>query len=108
MKQNLQPMCIECGESISNPICPECIVKQAIACLADKQISEEIKEEEVKKLNWKLASILKANYAEVGVDCISCKSTFAVCPHCAARYLKDILSRNQIKYLFSFYSFLNY
>jgi hypothetical protein len=73
---------MECGESITNPICPECIVEQAIACLADKQMSGRIKSGEVEKLNKKLALILKANYVDEGIGCISCKSTFAVCPHC--------------------------
>ena len=104
MKQ-INSTCMECGESITNPICPECIVEQAIACLADKQISGKLAEKELWKINKKLAAILKANYTEVGVDCISCKSTFAVCPHCTARYLKDILSRYHFSYLFSF---LNY
>ena len=113
-----QIQCMECGESITNPLCPECIVEQAIACLADKQMSGKIEEAEVKRLNKKLATILKANYSEWGVGCISCKSTFAICPHCTARYLKnepifqvpknaehlwylrDILPGNQIRYLF--------
>jgi len=140
MKQISQ--CIECGESITNPICPECIVGQAIACIADKQIAGNIKEWEtkksrrilgcrkfnrilllrriaksnflcsemqsisdIKKLNEKLAAIIKANYTDAGIDCISCKNAFAVCPHCTARYLRDILPRN-LSYLFS--SVFNY
>ena len=109
MKQT--SLCVECGESITNPICQECIVEQAIACLADKQMSGQLKESEVKRLNAKLAAVIKASYAETGADggvgCISCKNSFAVCPHCAARYLWGILPRKLSCYLVSL-NFLNY
>jgi len=99
-------MCVECGENINNPICPECIMGQTIACLADKQMSGKIKENEVKKINKKLAAIIKANYTEEGIDCISCKNAFAICPNCMTEHFEDVLSRNQIAYLLSYiYSF---
>jgi hypothetical protein len=117
-------------------------VEQAIACLADKHMSGKLNEWEVKKINKRLAAIIKANYVgndsisdqpknqngffdtEGGVGCISCNSTFAVCPHCVgnaiisehpknlkgffgmARYLKDILPRKM--YYSLFYSCFNY
>ena len=86
-------LCIECGESITNPICPECIVEQAIACLADRYNAGKLNENEIKRLNGKLAAVLKANYTEEGIDCISCKNSFAICPHCTARYLWEIIPR---------------
>jgi hypothetical protein len=93
-------LCIECGESITNPICPACIIEQAIACLADKQMSGRLEEGEFDKINKRLAVIIKANYTDAGVGCISCGNSFAVCPHCTARYLKDILPRNLSYFLF--------
>jgi len=103
MKQISQ--CMECGESITNPICPECIAEQAIACIADKQIAGAIKELEVDKINKKLAAIIKANYTEEGVDCISCKNAFAICPHCTARYLWSILPRSLYSLFSSTFNF---
>jgi len=106
--EQINSTCMECGESITNPICPECIVEQAIACLADKQMSGRLKEWEVDKINNRLAAIIKANYTEEGVGCISCGNSFAVCPHCTARYLKGILPRNLVSFLFSSLSAFNY
>jgi hypothetical protein len=117
---------MECGESITNPICPDCLVKQAIACLQDKQMSGRLEEGEVDKINKKLAVIIKANYvrnesisehpknlksffdADEGVGCISCGNSFAVCAHCTARYLKDILPRSIAYFIFSSLSCFNY
>ena len=101
MKQN---MCFECGESITNPLCPECIINEAIACLADKCMSGKITEWEMKKINEKLAAIIKANYTDEGADCIKCKSAFVVCPHCIIRHIKGILPRN-VYYSFFLSSF---
>ena len=97
---NSNAMCMECGESITNPICPDCLVEQAIACLADRQMSGRLEEGEVDKINKRLAVIIKANYSDAGVGCISCGNSFAVCAHCTARYLKDILPRNIAYFLF--------
>ena len=98
-------MCVECGENIINPICPECIMGQTIACLADKQMTGELKESEVKKINKKLAAIIKANYkedTEEGVDCISCKNAFTICPTCMTEHFESVLSKNQIAYILSY------
>lgn len=107
MKQTTS-LCMECGESITNPICPGCIVEQAIACLADKQMSGKLAEKELWVINKKLAAIIKANYTDEGVGCISCGTSFAVCPHCTARYLRGILPRKTYYFLFSYFSCFNY
>ena len=98
MKQKTN-LCVECGESITNPLCPECIINEAIACLADKCITGKLSEWEMKKINEKLAAVVKARYIDEGADCIKCKNAFAVCPHCVIRHIKGILPRNL------FYSF---
>ena len=110
MKQNLQqPLCMECGESITNLLCPECIMAEARACLADRYMSGKLKEWEIDEINERLAKVLKASYSEEGIGCIKCGSSISVCPHCTARYLKDILPRNLADFLFSSsFSFLSY
>jgi len=45
MEQNLQQhLCVECGESITNPICPECIVDTAL------QTKNQIEDERLRDL----------------------------------------------------------
>jgi len=105
MKQN-SGLCIECGESVTNPICPECIMQETLAILADKHIAGKLKEWEVDEINARLARVLKASYSEGGVDCIKCNTSFSICPHCVARYLKGILPLSIYSFLFSYFSFL--
>jgi len=98
MKQINQ--CMECGESVTNPICPECIMAEAMACLADRYMAGKLAEWEINEINERLAKILKASYSEEGIDCIKCRGPVSVCPHCTARYFKDILPRNLAYFLF--------
>lgn len=80
-KAQIQPedaKCIECRESITNPICPVCLAK-------------EMK-------NWK-PSIRKylttPEYNNNGVNCLICGKGMSICAHCFCRDVYDDLMEEE-------------
>jgi hypothetical protein len=90
----IYPICMECGDSISNPVCHECLKEQMFAYLADKIVNGKIGKSEylrmrktIARLNTKLWS-----YRDTGISCIKCSESLAICPHCYVRHVKGILT----------------
>lgn len=69
--------CIECGEGITNPICPDCLAKEMICWNPD------------------LDKILVTPSSDDGdVKCIICGSRMSICAHCYSRDVHDFIAEN--------------
>lgn len=90
----IYPVCVECGDSISNPVCHDCLKEQMFAYLADKIVNGEMSKTDyarmksaVAKLNTKLWG-----YRDTGIECIKCSDSLVICPYCYVRHVKTILT----------------
>jgi hypothetical protein len=85
---------MECGDSITNPVCHECLKEQMFAYLADKTLNGGMTKRDYARIK---AAIAKLNnrlwsYRDTGVDCIKCSGSLAICPFCYVRHVKTILA----------------
>lgn len=103
MKQNVinsmySSTCLECGDSITHPICIECLKKESIALLFDKLESKRLSYGQFKVLTAQLDNKLRQfwAYPETGVSCVVCGDNMAICSYCASKHLKTIFSREKI------------
>ena len=62
-----QAQCIECGEGITNPVCPDCIKQEIIS--------------------WhpELGKTLVTPTFDSGVNCMFCGRNMSICAHCYSR-----------------------
>ena len=73
--------CVICGEAITNPVCPDCLGKQIVYWISERNPS----------LVPVVKNITEGNreYSHGGTSCIICKNEIYICPHC---YCNDIYS----------------
>lgn len=88
------PVCMECGDSISNPVCHECLKEQMFAYLADKRINGRMDEKTYMALRKAIGSLVRRlwSYRDTGIKCIGCQETLAICPYCFVRHVRGILA----------------
>lgn len=91
MRQDMRAICEECNEAITNPICPNCLERQAIAWLMERK-----KELLVHKVKDRLAVIKKhSKESNSNVNCVICKTKLSICPHCTATELWKVLQKEK-------------
>jgi len=86
---------MECGDSITNPICHECLKGEVIAWLADQSMKGDVSDEELERMNFFMASLIKRldeEYPDSGIECIKCHQSILLCSYCFKRYIKDFFS----------------
>ena len=90
----IYPVCMECGDSISNPVCHDCLREQMFAYLADKTLNGRMDEKEYKAIMKAIDALSKKlwSYRDTGIKCINCPETLAICPFCYTRHVKGILT----------------
>ena len=98
------PVCIECGDSISNPICHECMQEEIIAWLVDTAYRKGMN---VDKL--KAAVAMKAKelwgYPETGITCVTCGEGLLICSYCFIRHVESVFNREKVAIPFPSFSF---
>jgi len=98
--------CEICHESITNPICPECLTKEIDIWSTNYP---RLRRELVPKLK-KYLKKLKRQAKEI-TGCIQCKkSEFSICPFCFARQVLNILEDIEANRIIKkeFLQFFNY
>ena len=101
-------VCMECGDSITNPVCHECLQKQLESWLADKQISKKLNAKEAGKIKVRVKTLIKKlwTYPETGISCVFCREDVAICPYCFSRHIQTLLATKfNLNFLFSSFSF---
>ena len=101
----IYPVCVECGDSISNPVCHECLKEQMFAYLADKIVNGEMSKTDYTRIKSAIAKLSTRlwNYRDTGIECIKCSGSLVICPHCYVRHVKGILT--SFDFPFSSFSF---
>jgi hypothetical protein len=101
----IYPVCMECGDSITNPVCHECLKEQMFAYLADKTINGKMNKTEYARIKTAIARLNSKlwGYRDTGIACIKCSGSLAICPFCYARHVKTILTSFDLP--FSSFSF---
>jgi len=83
--------CLECGESIFNPICPECILRQFRSwikvhpglAIVEREISHFVKNHSL--------------FNHSSQTCIACKKQSSyLCPYCFTKYIYDLLKQAKL------------
>ena len=105
MRQSFGTLCIECKETIQNPICPHCLGKEISAWMEGKSArTKNILQKEIRRI----LSVRKLSESD---RCIICgeKSVF-ICPYCFAEIIYKRLSRENIdkNELVEFLTFFNF
>lgn len=91
MTQNIHAICEECNEAITNPVCPDCLEKEVIAWLRERQ-----REDLILKINDRMSLLKKqSRESECKVKCIICKTDFGICSHCTSRQLLKVFQREK-------------
>ena len=77
--------CTLCAETITNPICPDCLTSRVFSWLSE--------------INLKLAQEIKTfNLSiEEGSSCIFCSQKMNVCAHCFSRDVYEFLAENDLQ-----------
>lgn len=103
MIQNIHALCEECDEAITNPICPDCLERQALAWLMERRQNLLIM-----KVKERLNSIKKYSESnESEVNCIICKNKLSICPHCTSKELLKVFNKEK-RLLRDFMTVFNY
>lgn len=79
--QDAQSQCVECGEGITNPICPDCLAAQMASW-----------QPEIGKKLARPETYSEDLYVGEGVKCMFCGRTMSICAHCYSRDVYDIVS----------------
>jgi hypothetical protein len=100
--------CLDCHESVFNPICPECLSLQIEAWLSSIS-SYPLKQKIMKRLHDYI--LATENLVPRSTQCIVCKrNTASICPYCFTNYvfilLKCMHAHREI--LREFLQFFNY
>lgn len=82
--------CTVCEEAIYNPICPNCLLREFDAWLAEQNASEAFAEELADELDTVL--VILASHGRQG-DCAVCRQTipFSIDPYCFTKAMFDVL-----------------
>lgn len=98
MKNVIQPICGECGEGITNPICHECIRKEVLAWLSTKAYTG-LDKRKAGKIRTLVSHKVKTLYGapETGINCIICKESLVMCSYCFVRHIKDIFAKAGVR-----------
>jgi len=82
--------CLECGEPVTNPICPECLFKEFAVWVA-----------KYPRIQRKVVPVLKKflkvrkNFEEDSQTCVVCKNNSAyLCPYCFTEFVLDVLKES--------------
>jgi len=102
-------ICIECSESIFNPICPICLANEIEAWLKAGNLAEK----EKRVLRNALKKVLNANHELEGVSsrCIICgERDDYMCPYCFTEKILDLLKEKGIskKSITKFFEIFNF
>lgn len=109
-KMNNQGLCIDCHESISNPICLNCFLKQINHWLIDNKIKPKTKNNLIKEIEKAFFKEIYHN-PENEMECILCeREEVTVCSYCFFFKVIKILERFNIgkKQLNEFSEIFNY
>ena len=81
--------CMICGDSISDPVCGKCYIKQTEVLLNDLDLHEVANEIILRKIKNKFSTETLND-----TECILCrKDKVAICRYCFSIYLRDLLRR---------------
>lgn len=91
MIQDINAICEECDEAITNPICPDCLERQAVAWLMERK-----KDFLIKKVKEKMNNIKKqSSDSDSNVNCIICKNKISICPHCTSKEILKVMQKEK-------------
>jgi len=91
IKQEIYALCEECDEAITNPICPDCLERQIIAWLMERN-----KEVLVMKIRERMKLIKsQSNSSKSNVNCVICKNKLSICPHCTSNEILKALKKER-------------
>lgn len=72
-----------CGESITNPLCNQCLTEEVVQWLSEKnQLLVPI----IRDMNKLVSELQKIN-----VHCISCNNKLRICAYCYCKELRDFV-----------------
>lgn len=98
--------CVECGKSIYNPVCPQCITDEFVSWL-DNYNKLKGKKEMIKEVNGFIKR--HKDFESHSENCISCgNERVFMCPYCFTRYLFRVVKRNNPELLPEFLVLFNY
>ena len=99
--------CLECDESVSNPLCPICMTQEIDAWLAS--YPSEIRNKIIKQLKDYVKKT--HNIKGESTKCITCnKKTASLCPYCFTSYAYKELKKLKVARMIlkEFLQFFNY
>lgn len=79
------PACLVCKGVITNPVCPDCLEKEALAWLSDIN-------PDMKLLLARSPSL--SSYPHSAINCILCSRSVDICAHCYCNEVSSVLSNN--------------
>lgn len=92
-------VCVICNEGISNPICPDCLMREIEQWLHEKQPSL------VQNLQG-LFTVFED--VEQNMSCVVCRSSMHICPHCVAREVHSMLYEINQEVAEEFFNYFNF
>ncbi len=100
----IQPFCMDCGDSFTNPVCHDCLIKEIEALLNDFE-----KEKGAASLKRKFRELnLKLIKEDTGAFCALCGEPLSICSQCFTKRARNIVSEEKASYLLPFLSFSYY
>jgi len=80
--------CLNCGEAIFNPICPECILKQFNQWIMTHPSLEKVKD------NIEEFIFRNRKFSNNSQKCITChKNSSYLCPYCFTEHIYNLLKK---------------
>jgi len=89
------PLCTECADVVTNPLCPYCFSRHVLLWLRDKNLDDR----QVKKILSGLKKfIIEAEESSTEIDCIICNKEQAyLCTYCSIKNTSLIIEKNSNK-----------
>jgi hypothetical protein len=107
IKNYNQGLCVECNESIFNPICSSCLAEQLNTWLDEASINAKVRGE-IKKF---IAKCSQVDLPFQGIRCAICtQNETNLCPYCFTESIYHILKKLEVnrKLLQQFFIYFNY
>ena len=91
IKQDIYALCEECDIAITNPICPDCLERQAVTWLIER--NKEVLAMRIRERIEKVNRQSRNSYSNV--NCVICKNKLSICPHCTSKEILKVLNKER-------------
>lgn len=102
MKQNIQPICIACQESITNPVCQDCLESEVEEWLNIRNPRLILG---LRKQNKDFKTITEFTN---NVPCLFCKNKINACAYCYTQFIEGWLRKKHPRLVQEFKLFFDF